>query len=76
MRIEIRFTLNTEFPYIHDRFAIIDNELWHFGATVGGLHNKVNAATRGWDADFHDAIRFFEIVWKGDNDACRKRRRG
>ena len=34
--IDIKFTLGSAFPYVHDRFAIIDNELWHFGATVGG----------------------------------------
>ena len=34
------------FPYVHDRFAIIDSELLHFGSTVGGLHPDVSAATR------------------------------
>ncbi len=67
-KIEIRFSLGKEFPYVHDRFAIIDNELWHFGATVGGLHSLVNAATRGWDAVTHDAVRFFNDAWKGDGD--------
>jgi len=66
--IEIKFTLAKNFPYVHDRFAIIDNELWHFGATVGGLHNHVTAATRGWDAQAHDAERFFNDAWKGDSD--------
>ncbi len=75
-KIEIRFSLNKNFPYVHDRFAIIDNELWHFGATVGGLHNKVNAASRGWDATTHDAIRFFNIAWKGDEDTQRGGRNG
>jgi len=74
--IEIRFTLGSTFPYVHDRFAIIDNELWHFGATVGGLHNLVNAATRGWDAEAHDAVRFFYQAWDGDNDIRRGGRRG
>lgn len=64
--VEVRFTLGTLFPYVHDRFAIIDDELWHFGATVGGLHNDLNAATRGWNVDDHDALRFFEIAWKGE----------
>ena len=75
-KIEIRFTLGTKFPYVHDRFAIIDNELWHFGATVGGLHNLVNAATRGWDAVTHNAVRFFDDAWNGDNDAQRGGRHG
>jgi hypothetical protein len=75
-KIEIRFSLGSKFPYVHDRFAIIDNELWHFGATVGGLHNLVNAATRGWDADAHDAVRFFNDAWDGDRDAQRGGRHG
>jgi len=75
-KIEIRFSLNKNFPYVHDRFAIIDNELWHFGATVGGLHSQVNAASRGWDATSHDAIRFFDVAWKGDDDTQRGGRHG
>lgn len=61
--IEVRFTLNQFFDYIHDRFAIIDDELWHFGATVGGFHSKVSAATRGWRASDHGAEEFFELAW-------------
>jgi hypothetical protein len=61
---------------MHDRFSIIDNELWHFGATVGGLHHLVNAATRGWNAEAHDAVRFFNDAWDGDEDAQRGGRHG
>jgi hypothetical protein len=68
-RIEIRFSLGSKFPYVHDRFAIIDDELRHFGATVGGLHGLVNAATRGWNAEAHGAVRFFNDAWDGDGDA-------
>jgi hypothetical protein len=75
-RIEIRFSLGSSFPYVHDPFAIIDNELWHFGATVGGLHSLVNAATRGWDAEAHEAVRFFNDAWHGDGDAQRVGRHG
>jgi hypothetical protein len=75
-KIEIRFSLGSKFPYVHDRFAIIDNELWHFGATVGGLHSHVNAATRGWDAEARDAVRFFNEAWGGDGDVQRRRRHG
>lgn len=74
--INIRFTLGSRFPYVHDRFAIIDDELWHFGATVGGLHPLVSAATRGWSADTHDAARFFHDAWEGDDDAERRGRHG
>jgi hypothetical protein len=75
-KIEIRFSLGSKFPYVHDRFAIIDDELWHFGATVGGLHSLVNAATRGWDAEAHQAARFFEDAWKGDDDSQHGGRHG
>lgn len=66
--IGIRFTLGSSFPYVHDRFAIIDDEFWHFGATVGGLHSHVNATSRGWDARTREAIRFFDDAWNGDGD--------
>lgn len=63
--IQVRFALTQQdFDYVHDRFAIIDDELWHFGATVGGFHSSVNAATRGWRASAHGAVDFFEFVWK------------
>ncbi|MEZ8652935.1 hypothetical protein AB6D60_02995 [Vibrio splendidus] len=65
-QINIQFTLLTHFNYIHDRFAVIDDELWHFGATVGGFHSQVSAVTRGWDAEKHGAIEFFELAWQGD----------
>lgn len=36
-----KYAQNIEFKYsplrFHDRFAVIDFELWHFGSTVGGL---------------------------------------
>jgi hypothetical protein len=76
LNIAIKFSLGEQFPYVHDRFAIIDSELWHFGATVGGLHSLVNAATRGWDAEAHDAVRFFNEAWNGDADAQHGGRHG
>lgn len=62
-KIELRFTLSKLQYRVHDRFAIIDNELWHFGATVGGFYSQVSAATRGWKASDHRADDFFEIAW-------------
>lgn len=62
--IEIKLHLSERnCDYIHDRFAIVDDELWHFGATVGGFHSKVSAASRGWRAADHGAISFFEEIW-------------
>lgn len=34
---------------IHDRYAILDDELFHFGSTVGGYEEHFTAYTRGWD---------------------------
>ena len=61
--IEVRTHLTKKFDYIHDRFAIIDDELWHFGGTAGGFHSSVSAASRGWRATDHGAIDFFEMAW-------------
>jgi hypothetical protein len=66
LKVELSFALK-DFDYIHDRFAIIDEELWHFGATVGGFHRDVNAASRGWSADAHKAVHFFDTAWKMAN---------
>lgn len=49
--------------FMHDRFAIIDDELWHFGGTAGGFQSTVSAASRGWRAADHGAISFFEEIW-------------
>ena len=43
----------------HDRFAIIDDELWHWGANVGGTHHEVNAFSRGWSAHETGAVAYF-----------------
>lgn len=56
------------YPFLHDRFAIVDRELWHFGATVGGGHHGLNAASRGWDAIGTRAITFFQELWNEASD--------
>lgn len=61
--IEVRIHLRQFCDFIHDRFAIVDDELWHFGGTVGGFHSGVSAASRGWRASDHGAIDFFEQIW-------------
>ena len=62
-RIEIRTHLTKACDFIHDRFAIVDDELWHFGGTAGGFHAAVSAASRGWRAADHGAFDFFEAIW-------------
>lgn len=42
--------------WIHDRFAIMDQEIWHFGAAVGGMHGSLSALSRGWK-DEGNALR-------------------
>ncbi len=46
----------------HDRFAVIDFELWHFGSTVGGAYPKFGAATRGWDGTMFRQV--FDCIWR------------
>lgn len=65
-RIEVRMHLTRECDFIHDRFAIVDDELWHFGGTIGGFHAAVSAASRGWRAADHGAIEFFEEIWNAE----------
>lgn len=62
--IRVNTNLTKKFNYVHDRFAIVDEELWHFGATVGGFHPDINSASRGWSAEDSGAIEFFELAWK------------
>ena len=58
-------TLNSKiYPFLHDRFAVVDNALWHFGATVGGGHPGLNAASGPWPAEETRSVDFFEECWK------------
>ena len=49
------------FQELHDRFAIVDDEVWHFGSTVGGGYTRFGAASRGWSAD--DLSVVFQSRW-------------
>ena len=51
------------FP-LHDRYAIVDDALWHFGATVGGAHECINAASGPWSAVKTSAVKFFDEWWR------------
>lgn len=53
-----------EYPYAHDRFAVIDDELWHFGGTVGASQAGLTAASRGWSAVYTGAADFFRELWR------------
>jgi hypothetical protein len=52
-----------KFPYAHDRFAIVDDQLWHFGYAVGGSGKRLCASSGPWDATSTRAIDFFEYLW-------------
>ena len=69
VEVHWRATLSTDrFPFLHDRFAIIDESLWHFGATVGGGHSGLTAVSGPWSATATRAVTFFEECWRR-NDA-------
>lgn len=48
---------------LHDRFLIIDQQLWHFGADVGGAHKGITMSTGAWCARTTEAERFFDELW-------------
>ena len=53
----------TQYPFLHDRFAIVDGSLWHFGSTVGGGSRGLTAASGPWPAAATRAIDFFNQCW-------------
>lgn len=55
------------FPFLHDRFAVVDGALWHFGSTVGGGHHGLTAASGPWSANKTHAKEFFEECWRKYN---------
>ncbi len=63
INIEVR-NMDKKNINVHDRFAIFDDELWHFGGTVGGIMKAVNAYSRGWNSEDHRAKDFFDDIWR------------
>lgn len=49
---------------LHDRFVIIDNQLWHFGHAPFGLSDKLAAGSGPWKADLTNAVEFFDRLWE------------
>ena len=56
------------FPYLHDRFAIVDGGLWHFGSTVGGGSRELTAASGPWPESETRAKDFFDECWREHGD--------
>lgn len=48
----------------HDRFALLDGTLWHWGATVGGGFSGLNACSFGWSAKRTGAAVWFKELWE------------
>lgn len=48
----------------HDRFAVVDAELWHFGSTVGGGYHVLSAVSRGWSAHADSLAELFGAWWE------------
>lgn len=51
-------------PFPHDRFAILDVELWHFGYAACGSAKCLSAASGPWCARKTGAIDFYERIWE------------
>ena len=65
VNVQWRATLDrNSYPFLHDRFAVVDDALWHFGATVGGGHPGLNAASGPWPAEETRAVDFFHECWR------------
>ena len=50
--------------YVHDRFAIVDDYLWHFGSDVGASLPSLHATSYGWNAEKLEITDFFEELWQ------------
>lgn len=75
-RVNVRWQTTLDrnsYPFLHDRFAVVDDALWHFGATVGGGHPSLNAASGPWPAEETRSADFFEEYWK-ESRALQRRR--
>ena len=60
--------IRRRFPYLHDRFAIVDGGLWHFGSTVGGGSRELSAASGPWPVSETRAKKFFDECWREHGD--------
>ena len=70
-RIDISILSTNGDDQVHDRFALVDNNIWHFGVKVGSMHKSISACSGPWKDEnermrkfFHDLVHFFK-----DNDS-------
>lgn len=58
-RVSVKFANNLQhFKKIHDRFAILNNHIWHFGVGIGGMHKSFHAISGPW-LDTNNAFKKF-----------------
>lgn len=51
--------------WLHGRFALVDEALWHFGSTVGGMYPGFDAATRWHEPALRTNFRRqFDHLWE------------
>ncbi len=60
----IEYKLFRNMKFLHDRFAIIDDSLWHFGSDVGSSQPSLHATSNGWNASETKMTNFFEELWQ------------
>lgn len=53
---------------IHDRYALIDSELWHFGGNTACNMRSLTCATRGWSVLETKADIMFNYLWQEAHD--------
>lgn len=56
------------YPFVHDRFVILDDQLWHFGFAACGSSKHLSAATGPWDAQVTGAALFYSRLWEEFRD--------
>ena len=62
--VDIRFSDKLEYFYrIHDRFAILDDHVWHFGVGIGGMHKTFHALSGPWEDVDHSFRNFCEKIF-------------
>lgn len=60
----VQYKFFKDIKFIHDRFAIVDNQLWHFGSDVGCTQPSFHATSYGWNAESLKVSNFFEELWE------------
>lgn len=70
-RIDISILSTNGDDQVHDRFALVDNNIWHFGVKVGSMHKSISACSGPWkDENERMKLFFHGLVYSfKDNDS-------